>query len=1116
MRVRLPNNLAAIVLLMVSWFLVQGLGPLRAQTTFGVIVGVVTDASEAAVPNVSLTVTNTAMGIARQLKTNQVGQYRVESLLPGIYSVRAEIAGFQVTEVTGVEVPVSRTVTVNIVMQVGAVTQKVEVTGVAPLLDTATAAVGAVINNRSVTTIPLNGRSFTDLVGLVPGAVNRGGAIFAVAGGHNYSVSGVAPDQNNFTIDGVNANEEFFKHFGIQPSIDAIQEFKVQTHTTAEYGFGAGANVNVAIKSGTNQLHGALFEFLRNDKLDAVNWFTNATSPAGKAVRPGYHQNQWGFVVGGPVYIPKVYNGRDKFFWLVNYEGFKIRSPSVQHAVIPTTAQLGGNFVGDAPIYDPETTRQVGTSNGVPIYARDQFSYNGVLNVIDPNRLNDAMVAYANMFYPASTTRDLWTTNPLRLDQYQINVRADYKFNDKLNFFARVSTSNVAQTAPASLPTYSGLTVQKFRNAVLSWTYLPSSTTVVDIKAGVNRSNVFTLDSSPAPGAVAFYAAHPIRGLMPGNAQYPLVWGNNISSFTGTSQGGVPLPTTDIQGHFNVAKIRGRHTFKAGMTYDNFRSMQDNFGVNTFEFTEVPTNDPQHAAATGYSVASFLLGLPSSGRRNLGNTTVYMRWGQYQFYLQDDIRVTRRLTLNLGLRYEWDQLPRDRDNRLSQFDTTTGTYIWAGDNAMTGQGPNARRTIRDPDFNNFAPRIGFAYQINPKTTLRGGYGIFYATNYLWEMQGVRGQWPYALAEVFAGQNVVWPDKPVETWFEAYTDVVPGAKPGSQHVNNRLSRTSYTQQWNMGVQRELARDMMLEVSYVATKGTKMPLFWNANVALPGPGLVDPRRRWPDAGNFVEGINATSSNYHSLQAKVEKRFSNGLQFLASYAWAHAIDMAGSGVLDNWGGTQDPYNWAADRGNGNVDRRHILSLSYVYQLPFGRGRRYLSSPSGIVNQVLGGWEATGITHFNSGAPYTVGLGMDWANNGGGGAQRPDRVPGQPTQLSPDPSNKRVGYLNAGAFALPEQYTYGNLGRNTLFSPGFSNWDIGLFKSFPLHGEGKVLQFRAEFFNAFNNVSMGGPDSRWCEAAPGAPALGQPGSCNPNFGQVFGTQSASRQIQFGLKLLF
>jgi hypothetical protein len=583
-----------------------------------------------------------------------------------------------------------------------------------------------------------------------------------------------------------------------------------------------------------------------------------------------------------------------------------------------------------------------------------------------------------------------------------------------------------------------------------------------------------------------------------------------IANFTGPSQSGVTEPTTDIQGILNVTKVKGRHTVKTGFNIDNFRNLSDNLNQNSLSFSPLVTADPQNKAGTGSGLASFLLGLPDSGQRSLGNTSYYGRWSLYQFHLQDDLKLTKRLTLNLGLRYEWDQWPRDAHGKNSMFDRTSNQFVWSSKNPVTGQAANIRDTIRDPDMNNFAPRIGLAYQFSSNTTVRAGYSIFYATDYEWEIQGPRGQWPYALGENPSGVNTsVTPDKlqPVQTFFPAYTDVVPGTPPSAVFAIGRLDRTSYIQQWNLGVQRQLARDLMLEVNYVGTKGTKMPTFVFTNFPLPGPGVIGSAqhpRPWPQQRSFIiEADDWSDTIYHGLQAKLEKRFSNGLQLLTSYAWAHYIDDGGGGNTSANFPPNDR-NLGADRANGPFDFRHIFTASYVYQLPFGHGKRFLPDTSGVVNQIVGGWEVSGITHYNSGAPYNVTLTFDNANVGFG-SQRPNRV--GPSSTLINPNDRTQGWINPAAFSVPAQYTFGNSGRNTERGPGFGNWDLALLKNFPLHQEKQSLQFRTEFFNAFNNVSLGNPNAGFCTPLP---------KCNPSFGRIFGTQSTERQIQFALKFIF
>ncbi len=1081
---------------------------LRAQTTFGVFVGTVTDQSQAAVPDATITVTNVATGIGRQAKSDQLGNYRVESLLPGVYRIVAEHAGFKSTQVSDTILPVAATITVNIQMHLGIVTEKVEVTALAPQIDTSTGTVGTVVNNTSVVTLPLNGRNFTDLLLTIPGSVGVG-SYFNAVGGQNYSVSGNRADNNLFTIDGVYSNEEFFKQMGLQPSIDAIQEFRVQTNvTSAEYGQGAGANVNVAIKSGTNQIHGSAFEFVRNSSLDANDWFRNyANLP-----KPQYQRNQYGGVIGGPLVIPKVYDGRDRTFWLFNYEGFKVRRGSTINSYIPTAAQFNGDLTGQPPVFDPALTQQTGTdAAGNPIYTSQQISCNGQLNVICPDRINSFVKNYDQVMYPMVTAAPgagfakIVNVTPTATNDYQWTTRVDHKIRENLMFFSRFSMANASIITPDALPVLTNSTTNNYRNVVASWTYLASPTTVLDFKLGYNRSNLQIADSNPAPGWPAFLDANPIQGTPVKSTRVPLFPMLLMSGFNGPSQTGYPFPTNEYQAVGSISKIKGAHSIKAGAELVDMRNLDDGLYTSEFVFYSTPTADPQNLSTTGSALASYLLGLPYVGVRNVGDTAAHMRQARWAVYLQDDIKVSRKLTLNLGLRYEYDQWPVEAQNRISALEGATGALLWAGQNPVTGQGPNTRRSINDPDFNNFAPRVGMAYAIDSKTSFRGGYGIFYVTNGLWEAQGPRGQWPYAISEVIVGTNTPGPVsalKPLQTYFSPQINPGPGTPPSTAQATVAHQRTGYMQQWNAGVQRQLPHNLMVEVDYVGNHGVKLSYDGNFNNALPGPGVVgtpEHPRQYNQYGALSLSTTSASSNYNALQVKVEKRFSNGLQFLTSYSWANEIDL-GSGCFACSASPQNEYNPAADRGPGAFDMRHIFTTSYSYELPFGRGKRFLGGANGVANQVVGGWQITGITHYNTGLPLNVVLGSNNANDGAARlVQRPDLV-GTASRLPRGPDVTQ-GWLNPAAFAVPAPYTYGNLGRNAVRAPGMGNWDFGLFKNFTLHNEAMTLQFRAELFNAFNHMNPGAYGT----------TLGA-----PTFGVVSGTQTYSREIQLALKLLF
>jgi len=462
----------------------------------------------------------------------------------------------------------------------------------------------------------------------------------------------------------------------------------------------------------------------------------------------------------------------------------------------------------------------------------------------------------------------------------------------------------------------------------------------------------------------------------------------------------------------------------------------------------------------------------------------------------------------LGLRYEYDQWPLEKYNHLSEFDRISNQFIWAGQNPVTGQGPNTRRQIVDPDYNNFAPRVGMAYQIGPETTIRSGFGVFYGANFLWENQGVRGQWPYAISESIAGTNTIQPDAPLESYFSPEIAPAPGTPPSAQHVLARKSRTAYVMQWNLGVQHQLAKDLLLEVDYVGNGGRKLPIFYEVNTALPGPGEIGspehPRRLQaiaPTLGGVLEIGDRATSAYEGLQVKVEKRFSHGLQMLTSYAWAHYIDIGGSGFAASIN-AENPDNYKADRANGNFDIRHVLTTSWVYDLPFGKGKRYLGGTSGLVNGLLGGWQTSSIIHYNTGAPLNIQISFDNPNIGQVTlTQRPDYVGGPQRLTPPAGTDKTQGYLNPNAFQIPAPYTFGNLGRDSTRNLGLFSWDAGLFKEFPIREGKERFQFRAEFFNLLNHPNLGFIDS----------TIG-----DPAFGSISSVQNPSRQIQFALKFYY
>ncbi len=1073
--------------------------PVAAQTSFGTILGDVTDESGAVVPGVSVTVTNEGTGNARIVSTNESGGFAVPSLPPAVYSVSAEMPGFSQSQQTGVTLAVNQTLRVDLTLSIGEVTEVVEVSAAALQLQTDTSTVASTVDNKKVVELPLNGRSFTQLTILMPGAVAGAGALTAFqTSGTAVSISGLRSEANNYTLDGVNNNESFFKTYGLQPSIDAIQEFKIQTNiTSAEFGTAAGANVNIVTKSGTNEVHGTAFEFLRNDNMDASEFFANRSGTP----RPEFGQNQFGTTVGGPI-------ARNRTFFFFMYEGQRRRRESTLLNVVPTTEMFSGDLSQDTqgrpavPFYDPWTT--VENDDG-------SLSRQLMPNMRVPaSRINPSTKQLQEILWSAPNlpgqALNLINTNASRIDNNQWMGKVDHRFGDNNLLTGRFNFMDSVSPRPTAHLTVDNLLVNSFTNIMISDTHTLNPTTIIDTKISYHRNNLQIADSAPGgkEAIAAFINGNGIQGIpILKSEAVPLFPAWRIAGFASPSQTGFPFPDDSYSAYATITKIAGAHSIKAGFEFKHNRNLDDGYFTGNMTFNKVPTEDPQNAAATGNAVASYLLGLPTVAQRNIGQgTTAIMRKEDYSFFFQDDWRATSNLTVNLGLRYDNSEWPKHRDDLLASIDLLTGQFLWDGVNPITGEGPNVRRGIVEPDNNNFAPRVGMAYRLGEKTTVRSGFGVFYMTNYLWEAQGVRGNWPFAISENFSNLNDRGPVSLVETTFTPDLDVQMGSTvaPNAQHIVPRNNRTSYTMQWNFHVQRQLAEDLMVELGYVGTRGVKLSTFSNVNTAPAGPGEVQPRRPLPQYGPLSEMGNQATSIYHGLQFKIEKRFSDGLSFRGNYAWGKTIDVLGAGFSASQT-AQNPLDILGDRALSDLHRAHTFTFDYVWQLPFGRNQAIGSGWSKAIDTVLGGWQLTGIVTASSGPPVNTSVPRDIANIGGRVlAQRPNLVGDPYGGVSGAPEE----YFNLDAFAEPAPFTFGNFGRNVLIAPGLFQFDAGLFKNFRLN-ERVGLQFRSEYFNAFNNVNFGKPNGNF---DAGAGVFGSIGGLAP--------QQFARQIQFGLKIIF
>jgi Carboxypeptidase regulatory-like domain len=1054
---------------------------LAAQaTTFGAIVGRVVDPSGASVPGAAIKVTNVETNVSREVITDNTGDYAVRSLIPGFYSIEVTAQGFQRQTVEKVKLDVAQTLRQDFQLVVGQVTEAVEVAAVAPLLTTEEGTIGTVIDNTKVLELPLNGRDFNHLTRLVPGAVRGANGGGPTIQSDTYAVTGGRSDTNYYSLDGMFNNGTFFKTAAIHPSIDAIQEFKIQTNTSARYGAAAGANINIAIRSGTNDLHGSLFEFIRNDHLDSRDYFAQT--------KPTYQRNNFGFTIGGPVVIPKLYSGKNRTFWFFNYEALRERRAVTQTLTIPTPAMVAGDLsrtlTGEpAPqIFNPLSAREVGGQ-----IIRDPFPG----NIIPPSLIQPYSTAYAQFWFPTdlipNTTANYINNNKRTRDDNQVNVRIDQKISEKNNLFGRFSWADLSQINPQNMPKAFQERFNTYHGFVLNDTHVFSPTVILDLRGGYLRNN---LGEGPTTRFIDVYRQAGITNTPEKFRDYDFPINFGISGFTGPGIGNlVNGPDFIYQGAVGLTKMWGRHTISTGFDYTRLRIIHDSV-FSTFNFDNIPSADPQNVARTGQSMASFLLGLPSTANRIVGETDLDIRHDLYHAYIQDDIKVTPRLTVNAGLRYEYNQWPHHIRGRLSGFDMFTGQFIWASRNPVTGEPPNVRPEIGDPRFLNFAPRFGFAYRISDKTVVRSAYGIFYNSNFSWEWSTSRGGWPFSVSDNITGLNIGLNLQRADQLFATFdpSKVVPQ----NQHTVARDVQTPYMQNWNFGIEHQLAQDLLLELNYQGSKGTHLASFLSTNDAPPGPGDPNPRRPFPSGGSLSELKTVATSKYHGLTTKVEKRFSSGFSMLGSYAWQKSIDLN-----SQFGGTSPQINTniKSNLGLSDFDQRHVANISYIWQLPFARNL------TGAPRIFLDGWEVSGITTLETGRPFHVSVPFDNANVGSRGNFQRANLVGDPF---PNGFNQQTGpagvWFNTDAFAVPERFTYGNLGRNTLRGPSFTNWDFGVYKNFPVR-EGVRIQFRSEFFNLFNNTNFGNPNGNITQ---------------PNFGKVLGTVTIQRQIQFGLKLVY
>ena len=1104
------------------------------QAATGNIRGTVVDSSEAVIPRVTITLSNVSTGLRRTVVTNERGDFDAPFMPLGDYQITAEITGFQRKALTGINLQVDQTAILRIVLEPGAVTQTIEITSAAPLLESQTSSLGQVIENKRIVDLPLNGRNPFALGLLAGGTTPFKGLntnIPFIAGGGRHSA-------NDILLDGVDNN---IRNFGGDvgrngvayiPSVDAVQEFKVKTNNfAAEYGRSAGYTVNATVKSGTNELHGSIFEFLRNEKLDANNFVANfAGQPRAK-----FRQNQFGATLGGPLRLPG-YHGRDRTFYFVDYEGTRIRQAagSSLSDVAPASFRRGDFSRSSRLIYDP-ATRRPGPQGFV---TADLFPDNS----IPQNRLDPVILKYQelmplpNVGGPETTSRNYISSSPRSQDRDQGDVKIDHRMFEGNNLMVRFSLSQQYRPNQGTYIFSPQESVFHARNAALSDTHIFSPTVVNEFRFGFNRANSSQVALKQAE-SIAFAAANGLQsGPVIGFPSVDFRYSGESFGQTQFSSFGAASSTFNFENSFQWADhlsiIRGNHSLKTGGELRRFRfDRLPGFPLNgTYFFGAIFTANPSVAQQTGLPYADFLLGVPT--RVTAQNQIDWSRQRDLYFgaYIQDDWKVTRKLTFNLGFRYDLFTQPVDALNTGGVFDPYGQSRLGRlGVIRVPGKDGFSRAIIHG-HHKNLAPRFGFAYQATPKFVIRGGYGMFYSqreqnrqvtdiANTLTNFRII------TTPPVFVESTITPPirftspltvESQLDPDFSQYSARNPlGTAFLAGDIGN--SRFPMLQQMNFSLQYEFIPGLLVETSYAGARGVRWVQRINVNTvrfedALAGRN-TQADRPFPFVQESIGWDTAIVNNwYHSFNLRIERRLAQGLTFLANYTISKNIDSGGSGnsLFDQQGDTRalDAYNLKLERGISPTDIPQKFVISALYDLPFGPGKPLLSS-RGWVSHALGGWQVNGILILRSGFPtdFRVARLAPVFNT----ANRPNRVLGQPV-LVENPGFDQ--YFNPRAFEVPPTVpnfrgapiqTLGNAGRSILRGPGQRNLDLSVFKDIKTI-EKTRLEFRAEAFNLTNTPSFELPNARSVGLTVGDPA----------FGKLTGSQTVGRQVQFGLKLLW
>jgi len=1124
--------------------------------TFGEITGEVRDSTGAVIGAATVTATNAGTNAARTSVSNESGVYSFPSLPPGTYTLKVEKQGFKAFTRQNVELQVQQSARIDFELQVGQVTESIEVVAAAVLLSSENATVGTVIDNKRITELPLNGRNFLQLVAISPNvsfgfpaagqAGNRQGGIRA---DQSISVAGQRSQFNHYTLDGVENTDPNFNTFVVLPSIDALQEFKVQTGVyPAEFGRNS-SQINVSTKPGGNDYHGTLFHFLRNEKLDAKNYAFTVNRPP----KDPFKWNQFGFTLGGPIVVPKLFDGRNKLFFMANYEWFRQRRNVQALFNLPSNAMRNGNFSelprGTLGIYDPRSR----VIQGGAVVNATLFPNNTV-----PQTRFDATSTKLFEFYPEANlpnatlqqNHNISQGRPINRDQFI--SRFDFVESSNSQWFGRYSWGDENQLVEA-LRLNGDKVVTNFKQYMASNTRVLSSTMVNEFRVGYTK---FYNTTGPQLAFTRDVVGElKITGLASGP---PVQWGIPSVDFAGVysglgngSEGPYENNNSSLQFIDNMSIIRGKHSFRFGaeIRHDQYNQVGNQFARGSFGFQRNATRNPALGGTTGDPFADFLLGEINQPEAAVSIANAQFRQLSFYLYFDDTWKISRAFTLNFGLRYENTPPWEDQTGRLfngvvrqdirpasaaaapvadlsihpffmrqgaASNDPYAGIALrWITPGAppieVRQDGSLGNRLV-GRDNNDFAPRIGLTWNPNPKLVIRTGAGMFYNQD--------TGNPRFDMARNLAGRlransSTLTPDK---TWANALSSIAGGianVPTPYTFANPYDRRTPYSMQYLFNVQYELPSSTVLEVGYLGSISHHLESLRAPNESLPAcrsrnpniahcvndaaAGLPERQRApFPQFGRIQLVDNGGNGNYNSLGAKLTKRYSGGVTYLMSYTWAKSIDTA-TAIRNQGGDTlfpQNSYCRSCERARSSHDVRHRYVTSMLWDMPFGKGRKF-NIGNAVANAVAGGWQIGTILTLQTGFPITVTQGGDPSNTGGQ-FDRPNAVGTSPDLDRGQQDPQR--FFNTAAFSLTPDGRFGDVGRNTLMGPGMISWDFSTLKDFAITERHK-LQFRFEAFNFPNHPNWDNPTTNISSGT---------------FGRVGGTRLNMRNLQFALKFLF